>query len=251
MKPIYLLMAAALLALGLVLHGYFTGRSLERFKKEYRYISVKGFAEREVKANFAVWVIKTKITTNDVDEGSKTIEANKAKITAFLLKKGIRQQDIFPQNIQVTDKLAREYGEPYTNNFRYLVELSIQVRTDEVDKVQEVSLLTDDLLKSGVLISGAQEYPPPIQYLFTGLNEIKPQMLKEATQNARIAAEEFTKESSVRLGNLRKANQGLFTILDRDAYLQGQAGEGGYYGSNTLDLYKKVRVVVSVEYSIE
>jgi hypothetical protein len=251
MKPIHLMLAAICIATGLLLHGYFVGRSLERFKKEDRYISVKGFAEREVKANFAVWSIKTRITTNEVTEGSKVIEGNKEKITAFLLSRGIKKEDIFPQNIQVTDKLAREYGEQYTSNYRYLVDLTIQIRTEDVDKVQQVSLLTDDLLKSGIILSGAQDYPPAIQYLYTGLNDIKPEMLKEATQNARAAAEEFTKESGVRLGNLRKASQGLFTILDRDAYLQGQAGDGGYYGSNTLDMYKKVRVVVSLEYSIE
>jgi hypothetical protein len=86
--------------------------------------------------------------------------------------------------------------------------------------------------------------------MFTKLNEIKPAMLQEATQNARKAALEFTKESYVSLGPLKKANQGLFSIVDRDDSVSAQTGEGGY-GANVNDIYKKVRVVVNIEYSVE
>jgi hypothetical protein len=235
---------------GIIINGYFVGRSLERFKREDRYISVKGFSEREVKANLAVWNIRTRITTNDLIEGSKTIEDNKNKIIEFLQNNGIQKHEIITQNSSVTDKLAREYGPNDIGAFRYIIENSIQVRTENVDTIQYVSRQTDKLLKVGVLITENNEYNPSVKYLFTGLNEIKPAMLSEATQNARNAATEFTKESGVRLGKLKKASQGLFTITDRDYSIQSSMHEGGYSPS-VNDLYKKVRVVVNIEYSIE
>jgi hypothetical protein len=241
---------ALALIIGLGLNGYFIGLALKHFKGEDRYISVKGFSEREVKANFAVWTIKTRITTNDLVEGSREMEMNKMKVVSFLVNNEIKKEEIIQKNLSVTDKLAQEYVNSNMGGYRYLIENSVQVRSENVDKIQVVSRMTDELLKAGVVISNNREYQPAVQYLFTGLNDIKPQMLSEATQNAKKAAIEFTKQSDVALGNLRKASQGLFSIIDRDASISSQAGEGGY-GTNVNDIYKKVKVVVNVEYAIK
>lgn len=241
---------AAAVIIGLALNGLFIGRAIQRFKKEDRYISVKGFSEREVKANLAVWMIKTRVTTNDISEGSQQVETDKQKIIRFLVQKGIGENEIFQQDLKVVDKLAREYGNNDIGMYRYIIENSMQVRSENVDVVQQVKGMTDELLKMGVVISNVNEYMPSVQYLFTKLNDIKPEMVSEATQNARKAALEFTRESNVSLGEMKKANQGLFTIVDRDDFVSGQTGEGGY-GNNTSDIYKKVRVVVNIEYSVE
>ena len=249
MKENIKILIAIAIVIGLALNGIFIGRALQRFKKEDRSISVKGFSEREVKANLAVWTIKTRITTNDIAAGSRQIEIDKNKITGFLIQKGIKENEIFQQDLKVVDKMAREYGDNNIGEFRYIIENSILVRSSNVDTVQAVKRMTDELLKMGVVISTVNEYMPSVQYLFTDLNNIKPEMLSEATQNARKAALEFTRESNVSLGNLKKASQGLFTIVDRDYFVAGQA-EGGY-GTNVNDIYKKVRVVVNIEFSVE
>lgn len=246
-----LLIIAISIVIGFVITGFFIGKSIERFKKEDRYISVKGFSEREVKANFAVWTIKTRITTNDLIEGSKNIEDSKGKIIEFLLNNGIKKNEVIQQNLSVTDKLARDYGNNDVGAYRYIIENSIQVRTENVDTIQYVSKQTDKLLKAGVLIADNTDYNPSVKYLFTGLNDIKPLMLSEATQNAKKAAIEFTRESDVRLGKLKKANQGLFSIVDRDYSIISPSNEGGYYAPSVNDIYKKVKVVVNIEYSIE
>jgi hypothetical protein len=244
------ILVAIAIVIGLALNGLFIGRAIQRFKKEDRFISVKGFSEREVKADLAVWTIKTRITTNDITEGSRQIEADKLKITEFLIQKGIGANEIFQQDLKVVDKMAREYGNNDIGTFRYIIENTIVVRSGNVDNIQQVNRMTDELLKMGVVISNVNEYMPSVQYLFTKLNDIKPEMVSEATQNARKAAMEFTRESNVSLGEMKKANQGLFTIVDRDDFVSGQTGEGGY-GNNTNDIYKKVRVVVNIEYSVE
>lgn len=246
-----LLIISVSIAIGIVLAGFLIGKSIERFRKEDRSIAVKGFSEREVKANFAVWTIKTGITTNDLLDGSQRIEENKRKITEFLLSNGIKKYEIIQQNLNVTDKLARDYSNGDVGAYRYIIENSLQVRTAHVDLIQRVSRQTDKLLKAGVIIAGENEYNPTVKYMFTRLSEIKPKMLAEATQNAKVAALEFTKQNDVRLGKLKKANQGLFSIEDRDVAISASMGEGGYYGSSTSDIFKKVKVVVNIEYSID
>lgn len=238
-----------LILLGLTAQGFLIGRSFQRFRKEDRSIAVKGFAEKEVKANFAVWTIKTRVLTNELSSGTAQIEANKNKIKEFLTKYKVKPEEIVQQELNVTDKLAQDYSGNYIGEYRYVIENSMQVRSNNVDNVQQISRRTDELLKSGINVSTTNEYRPAVQYLFTELNKIKPEMLSEATKNAKQAAEQFTKDGEVSLGKIKKASQGLFSIVDRDESNAG--GEGGYYPSSVNDIYKKVRVVVNVEYTIE
>ena len=238
------------LVIGITIGALILGQALKRFKSEDKYISVKGFSEREVKSDFVVWTIKTRIANNDLSEGSRAIEEAKNKVIDFLLKNGIKQDEIIQKDLIVNDKKAQEYGNNIGDSYRFVIDKIIQVRSNDVDNIQKVSRLTDDLLKAGVVLSNRNEFEGSVKYIFTKLNEIKPEMLSEATKNAKNAAIQFTKESDTELGSLRKANQGLFTIIDRDDFLSGQ-NNGGYYPLSGSDLYKKVRVVVNVDYSIK
>lgn len=233
--------------MGFIIAAIILGRGIQRFKTEDRTISVKGFSEREVKSDLVVWTIRTRIANNDLSEGSKSIEEAKNKVIDFLLRNNIKQEDIIQKDLIVNDKKAQEYNNPIGDTYRFIIDKIIQVRSSDVDNVQKVSRMTDELLKAGVVLSNRNEYEGSVKFFFTKLNEIKPDMLSEATRNAKEAAEKFAKESNTNLGGLRKATQGLFTIIDRDDFLSGQTN----YGMSGSDLYKKVRVVVNVDYSIK
>ena len=244
-SSIWIISIALIFSFGI--SALFIGRSLQRFKAEDRSVSVKGFAEREVKADLAVWIIQTRMANNDLMEGSKAIEEAKNKVIAFMLQNQIKQEEIIVEGILVTDKKAQQYDNFQPgNSFRYLITQNFQIRSNNVDLLQKVSRMTGELLQVGIFLSNS-DYGNPLQFYFTKLNEIKPEMITEATQNARKAAQQFANENDSKLGSLKKANQGLFTIVDRTASLSG--GEGGF-ASGTNDLYKKVRVVISAEYSI-
>ncbi|HOK62195.1 MAG: SIMPL domain-containing protein [Tenuifilum sp.] len=240
----------AIISIGVViafgLCGYLIGQSIENFRNGDRTILVKGFAEREVKADLAVWSISCRAASNDLVEGAKRIEQDQKKIIDFLVDKGIGKEEIISREIRVNDRLANEYGGYDNVNFRYVIVKVLQVRSTNVDRVQEVSRLTDELVRAGVVIS-QNDYSNNLQYYFTKLNDIKPEMLTEATQNAREAAISFASESGVKLGKLKRASQGLFTIVDRDQSLSG----GDSFASGNSDIVKRVRVVISVEYSIK
>ena len=241
---------AGAIVFGFVISAIILGRAIERFKKEDRCISVKGFAEREVKSDFAVWTIKTRIVNNDLGEGSKSIEMAKSKVIGFLLKNGIKEDEIIQKDLIVNDKKAQDYGNTSLgDNYRFIIDKIIQVRSRNVDNIEKVSRMTDELLRAGVVLTSTMGSEVSVKFYFTKLNEIKPMMLTQATNNARDAALQFAKESNTRLGKLKRANQGLFTIIDRDESLSAQS-DGGYFPLSGSDLYKKVRVVVSIDYSV-
>jgi uncharacterized protein len=251
MEKRFLIINSIVILIGISIGSVILGNALKKFKTEDRFISVKGFSERDVKSDLAIWTLTTSIADNDLSEGSRAIEASKNKVIEFLLKNGIKQDEIIQKDLVVNDKKAQEYGTGNIgDSFRFLIDKKIQVRSTDVDNIQKVSRMTDDLLKVGVVVTNRNQYMGSVRYIFTKLNDIKPEMLIEAINNARNAGAQFTKESGTKLGKLRKANQGLFSISDRDNYSSGQA-DGGYYSSGESDLFKKIRVVVNVDYSIE
>jgi hypothetical protein len=244
-KSFWIIAVALVVSFGL--NALLLGRALQRFRIDDRSVSAKGLSEREVKADLVVWNIQTRIVSDNLNESSDKIEEAKNKVVNFLIQNQVPKEDIITEGISVTDKRANQYDSyQQVNTPRYLVTQTIQVRSNNVDLVQSVSRMTGELLQAGVVISN-NEYGSPIQYYFTKLNDIKPEMISEATQKAREAALKFASENDAKLGRLKKANQGLFSIVDRTASLSG--GEGGY-ASGTMDIYKKVRVVISAEYSI-
>lgn len=238
-------------AIGIIAGAFLLGRSLERFKKEDRHISVKGFSEREVKADLVIWTIPIRIANNDLLDGSRQMELSKQKVFEFLTKNGISSGEIIQRDLKVTDKQANEYGGNREEQFRYIIEETIEVRSNNVDNVQKVSRMTNELLTAGVALSTKSDWSGAgLQFIFTKLNDIKPGMIIESIQNAKKAAVQFTNESGTRLGKLREASQGYFSVSDRDNVL-ASGGEGAGYGGGNSDMFKKVRVVIGVEYSIE
>ena len=178
-------------------------------------------------------------------EGAKRIEQDQKKIIDFLVDKGIGKEEIISREIRVNDRLANEYGGYDNVNFRYVIVKVLQVRSTNGTGYRRCRL-TDGFVRAGVVISRTIT-PITSSTTLPNLNDIKPEMLTEATQNAREAAISFASESGVKLGKLKRASQGLFTIVDRDQSLSG----GDSFASGNSDIVKRVRVVISVEYSIK
>lgn len=221
----------AFICAGLVATGWFVGDSAIRFKEYERVVSVKGLAEREVPADVAVWPVRFAAASNDMGALYATMENNATQVRDFLIAAGFSAEEITTAVPLVTDKLAERYGEQNVS-LRYTAQQTLTIYSNKVDLVRKTQGLLGELGKKGIAIGG-DEYSQRIEYMFTGLNSIKPEMVEEATRNARLVAEQFAADSKSRLGKLRRANQGQFSVEDRD--------------SNTPYL-KKVRVVSTVDY---
>jgi hypothetical protein len=220
-----------LLAAGLVGAGGRLGEALVEFRKLERSIEVKGLSEREVPADLAIWPVGYAEADNDVANLYQTIERKNARLGAFLEQAGFKREEIGVSAPSVVDKQAREYGGNEATPFRYTARSTVTVYTKDVDRVRATMNRLGELGREGIALGGDSSTPP--QFLFTGLNGIKSQMIEEATRNAREAARKFAEDSDSRLGKIRQARQGQFSIDDRDA---------------STPHIKKVRVVSTIEY---
>ncbi len=242
------------LCIGLIGGAVIVGRSLGEVRRGERYVTVKGAAERDVKADLAVWPMKIRLAGNDLAELGQSLEATRAKVLRFLSEKGFTPEEISSQALRVADRQAAEYGQGNLKDLlRYVVEATVVVRSKNVDRVQQVSQMTDELVRAGVVLSSTNEWQAAgPRFIFTQLNTIKPAMLAEATKNARASAAQFAADSGTTVGAIRRASQGLFSITDRDQTTPGQNDESssGSAGGES-DPNKRVRVVVTIDYLLE
>jgi hypothetical protein len=225
--------ASAILALGLIITGWVIGNSVIKFKKLDRSVVVKGLAEMEVKANLAVWPITFNEASNNLAELQSTLERKQKIILSFLQNAGFSDKEITIGMINISDQKANMYGgNDQYHEFRYIGRAQFTVRTDQIDRMNEAINKLTDLVGQGIVLNQDQ-YMSQVQYLYSDLNSIKPAMIEAATKNAREAADKFASDSKSKVGKIKKATQGLFTIEDRDM--------------NTQDI-KIIRVVTTVEY---
>ena len=219
---------------GLVVLGLMIPRAVSVYRSYDRTVDVKGLCEREVKADRVIWPITYKVMADDIRSIYSQLDGSVATIKDFLLSGGISEDEISVSVPSVSDKFANEYGENQ-RTFRYIAKNVVTVCTDKVDLVLALMARQSELLKKGI-VTESNDWENRVEFSYEGLNDIKPEMIEIATMNAREAAQKFAKDSGSRLGKIKTANQGTFSIVDRD--------------SNTPYI-KKIRIVTYVTYYLK
>ncbi|AUM13846.1 SIMPL domain-containing protein [Ketobacter alkanivorans] len=218
--------------IGLIGLGYVLGSSAIKFKEYERTVTVKGLSEREYDADIVIWPIQFTEASNELGALYSALDNSTAKIKTFLKGNGIAVKDITASAPAITDKSAQQYGNNGTVEFRYTAQQTVTVYSKDIAAVRAVMSKLSELGKQGIVITRG-DYQAQTEYLFTRLNEVKPEMIEEATKQAREVAIKFANDSQSSLGKIKQATQGQFSIAPRD--------------KNNPHI-KKVRVVSTVEY---
>ncbi len=234
------LFGVAVVAAGIALGGFFPGYYYYQAKVNSNFVTVKGLAEIDVKADLAIWKLKFVVTGNSLQTTQQEISRQRGLIYAFLAKQGIAAEQVTEDRVETNDLLANPYRSNNDMNYRFIVSQTLTVRSSDVDVIDKALRQNGELVAQGIIFD-SQSYGSPVSYIFTGLNQIKPQMLEEATKNAAAAASEFAKSSGSVVGRIRRASQGVFSIMPRDET----------DGMQTQYINKKVRVVSTIEYWLE
>jgi hypothetical protein len=228
------LKSTLILSTGIALSGLFIGLGFLTAKHPTQYVEVKGLAEETVKSNEAIWTLNIKLVNNDLNELYNNISKAQQATRGFLIHQGFKENELSMNSVSVTDNQSVTYN---TNQDipRFSADTGITVTSGSVDQVANAIQNTGELVQQGVVVTSSNAI-----YRFTQLNTIKPKMLEAATQSARIAAESFAKDSKTSLGQIHHASQGLFTITDANS---------SFDSGNSI--FKKVRIVTTVEYQLK
>ena len=224
---------ATLLMIGLIFMGLCLKTGLGRVNRDVRTVNVRGLAEMDVEANKVTWPIAVKEAGNELTAVYAKVSKSADEIVKFLKSNGLSDDEIAVTAPSVVDRATNYYDNSWKQ--RYNVTTNIVVTSNKVKLVMELITRQGELIEKGVTINSS-DYGNYTIYEYTELNSIKPQMIEEATKNARAAAEKFAKDSESKLGKIKTANQGLFTIENVDEYTPN---------------VKHVRVVTNVTYFLE
>ncbi len=224
----------ACIALGLIIGGSMIPKAVSKYRSYERTVEVKGLCEREVPADKVIWPLQYKVVGNELNPLLVQVDNSNNAIKKFLMEGGIAEDEISVSTPSIDDRDAAEYTNQRPN--RYVVKSTLTVCTKNVDAVLALMREQASLLKHGIVFQQDYYYGGGAQFIFEGLNAVKPEMIEEATASARMAAKKFAEDSDSELGKIKTATQGTFSISDRD--------------SNTPQV-KQVRVVTYVTYYLK
>lgn len=228
--PLGKFIPSLLIALSIVILGLCLKSGIDNFTFRDREVTVRGLAERQVMANEVTWPITFNIAGDDLTTIYDNVSRTDSIIVRFLTSSGITRDEISVAPPSTYNAAANQYGSS-TFKYKYSLESTVTVTTKKVDKVRELLGRQAELLKEGVAFSNSY-----INYRYTDLNAIKLAMIEEATKNARLAADKFAADSHSKVGKIKTASQGQFTIDDSDS---------------STPWLKNVRVVSTIVYYIE
>lgn len=230
--------AVGIFSAALITSGYLLGDGLRRAKSAERSISVRGVSERDVTADLATWTISFSQEGPDLATVNARVDQQSAAVRRFFGAAGFRPADISDSGVSF-DRTHVTNDEGQRVETRIKVTRSVQLRTVDVMKAQKAHERLPALLRDGVELDGSN-----LNYSFTRLNQLKPEMIAEATKRARASAEQFARDSGASVGQIRTASQGYFSVGPRD-------GADDDENSSASDSpFQKVRVVTSVDYDV-
>jgi hypothetical protein len=233
------------IALSLSVCGYFLSNSLYKMRFSDRTVMAKGFSERDVKSNLAVWNINLSIKGNDLKEMLLDLQTQEKVLMDFLKTYDIPEDNVFFENIHTQDLLRAQtdtahLAQGHEPRFRYILGQSIKIRSSHVDKISKAMGDQNELVSSGVMVQWSH-----VSYFFTSLNELRPSMLSESIKSAQKVAQQMAYDCGAQLGKIRTLNQGIFTITAQDQ------NSGAQTYDDSASLYKKVRIVSTLSYFLK
>ena len=227
-------LSGALIGGGLALAGLLMASGLSSIRRGESVVTVRGVAERDVQADLATWVIATQANGSDLGVVQAKSDADAEAVRSFLAAHGFTPAEIQPRGSSVSQYMDNSLG-----RLNITIRQRILARTTDIGRMEKAFASQAEIIRKGVALDS--DGGGGVTYSFTKLNEVKPAMIAEATKSAREAAGQFARDSDTKVGGIRQATQGLFSITGRD----GEAGIG------TDTPYQKVRVVTTIDYLLE
>ena len=232
----------AFLALGLIVAALIIGQSAKQVASSKESITVKGTAEKSVKADKALWSVTVSTSASSVAQALPELQRQVAHI-----RKELTSADLLPADqLQQYDWTTEPMYQRSEGNESQIVGYRLSQRLGAVlNNVNMPTKLNNRV--NQLIIEGANLEHNETQYLVSNIEGIKLSLIAAATKNAHDRALEFAKSGDVTVGTMRSASQGVFQIST--PLSTGSDEYGGEYNTSTID--KTARVVVTVNYGIQ
>lgn len=230
-----------LLAVGIIIATLVISNTVERVKTQNQRITVKGFAERTITSDIAVWSGQITARSPELVSAYDNLQADLQKVLSYLKEQGVKGDEISKSAVTTSIQYQRTAKGGSTNIVDgYILVQTVKITSSNIEQVAEISSSVTNLIKEGIEFDS---FSP--RYFYTKLDDIKIELLGEATKNAGMRANSLAENSGSKVGALKYASQGVFQITP--LYSTEVSGYGVY---DTSTIQKSVKAVVTIEYSI-
>jgi hypothetical protein len=230
------------LVAGLFAIAVYAGSVVRDVRSPSRIVTVKGFAQRGVRSDLAVWTGSLTARSREMATAYGKIEADLARVLAFLGEAGIAREQISVSAVSIEARFRQGEQGYFTNEVElYELRQTLELASRDVARIEKVSKEVTGLIRDGVELAS---FAP--RFLYTALDDLKIEMLGAASADARLRAGEIAEKTGAKLGRLSWATQGVFQITP--AHSTEISGEGMY---DTSSIEKTVRAVVTVGFGLD
>lgn len=251
-KRITYIVTACILSVGLLGAGYNIGKGLYKAKIMNRTVTVKGLAEHDVKSDLGLWEINYREVGNDLIQIYQRIQHDQEVVFNFLKEQGFAENEIDKTQLKVEDRFANIYNQSNTQNAndqRYVVTAGTRIRSEKVDLIQKSAQVVDKLIQQGITLNFEASFSPNPSFYYTKLDNVRPNMLAEATKSAYNIAAQFAKDTDTSLAGVQRASQGVFQIMGRDTSTMSADWNSNQNALGSIE--KKVRLVTTIDYRLK
>ena len=237
---------AIVFAIAIVIASIILGHAVINRNKQAGTISVTGLGQTNFTSDLIVWEAKFSQINTDLKQAYSDLKKDKETILEYFKSKGLSDHVIVFNAVQ-TDK---NFKQNYTSDGKYLGEeftgytltQTVQINSNDVEKVEKISREVTELLNKGI-----QLYSIPPRYYYTKLEDLKIEMVAQATDNAHVRAKSIAENSGAKLGELSVAQMGIFQITGQNS--NEDYSWGGAY--NTSSKEKTASITMKLTYQVK
>ncbi len=241
-----LIIAGLLLAVGMSTAAFIFSLEVKHIGAGRQSISVKGLAEKPIKADYAQWTVTAQAQGQTYADALQGLRAARPALDEFLRKSGFDKAAIEEDTENVSPNMVDEEtnnGQVHQVQKGFVAHQDLLITSHDLTKIAAAHKAAVQFIADGHPVADAA----PL-YLVSNLEDVKMSLIGAATKNARQRAEEFAKNGNVKVGAMHSASQGAFYILPPAAAQESGVNDyGGTYDKTTVD--KLARVVVTIEYN--
>ena len=239
------------LGMSLIACSVVLARGMKGIRGGQQTVVVTGSAKKRIRSDFATWRTVVKSDAPQLAQAYRALTQDVPKVKAYLLAKGIPENQIVMSAIRTTTVRERRGSAAYPPDqgdgeasgrvIGYSLQQDVEVRSSDVDKIAALSRQVTELINQGMLIeSGAPEY------LSTKLGDVKIEMLAEAAKDAKARAQQIADATGSKIGPVQAARMGVLQITP-----PGSNVVTDYGVNDTSSIEKDITAVINITFAVD
>ena len=238
-------LAALLLSVALICSVWIAANAYQNRNRSAESIHVTGLGKRDFKSDLIVWEADFSRKDMDLQAAFESLKSDREIVAAYLAEKGISESEMTLSAVSNHKEFDYHYddqGRRHQQFTGYALRQTVELQSSDIEKVEDISREITELINRGIEINS-----PAPQYFYTRLSDLKIEMIAEATEDARIRAEQIAENAGARLGNLQSAQMGIFQIIGQNS--NEDYSWGGTF--NTSSKNKTATITMKLKFGLE